>query len=57
MGDHLGHAYFGSLDNGLHVPAAAYLESDVPVHVIYEPTASNDERNLMGTLPVVPSMR
>jgi hypothetical protein len=28
----------------------AYLESDKPIHVIYEVSDSEDEHNLMGTL-------
>jgi PKD repeat protein len=44
-----GKAYFGSVSNGVQVSAGAYLESDMPVYVIYEDAATNDERNLLGT--------
>ncbi len=50
-GPHPGHVYFGNAANGVHIPAGAYLESEAPVYVMYEPAASNDEHNLMGTNP------
>ena len=44
-----GHVYFGDAVNGPHIPAGSYLEGEVPIAVTYEPAASNDEHNLMGT--------
>lgn len=47
-GDYPGKAYFGSPSNGTHIQFGAYLESDKPIHVIYEEARSNDERNMIG---------
>jgi parallel beta-helix repeat protein len=49
-GNHPGKAYFGSAENGVvGAHRGAYLESDKPIHVIYEASASQDEHNLIGT--------
>jgi len=39
---------FGDTTNGIHIGAGAILESDKPVYVIYESSATNDKHNLMG---------
>nr|VFK56040.1 MAG: hypothetical protein BECKTUN1418D_GA0071000_104010 [Candidatus Kentron sp. TUN] len=44
-----GKVYFGSHRNGVHLNAGATVESSDPVYLIYEDSAHNDERNLMGT--------
>jgi hypothetical protein len=45
-----GKAFFGSGENGsVGAQQGAYLESDKPIHVIYEASNSQDEHNLMGT--------
>jgi hypothetical protein len=50
-GNYPGKAYFGSAENGVvGAQQGAYLESDKPIHVIYESGDSEDEHNLMGTL-------
>jgi hypothetical protein len=50
-GNYPGKAYFGSAEKGVvGAQQGAYLESDKPIHVIYEVSASEDEHNLMGTL-------
>jgi hypothetical protein len=45
-----GKLYFGNELNGVHIGAGAYLESTKPIYVYYEAAASDDERNLIGTL-------
>ena len=45
-----GKAYFGATDNGIHIRARAILESNRPVYLMYEATASNGERNLLGVM-------
>lgn len=45
-----GKAYFGSVSNGLNINAGAYLESNLPIYVIYETSLRNDEHNLLGVL-------
>ncbi len=47
-GNRPGKAYFGSSSNGVHIQFGAYLESNNPIHVIYESAKSNDEHNLIG---------
>jgi hypothetical protein len=47
-GTYPGKVAFGSTTNGVHVGAGAIIESDKPVYVIYEPSATDDEHNLMG---------
>jgi hypothetical protein len=50
-GNYPGKAYFGSAQKGVvGAQQGAYLESDKPIHVIYETSGSEDEHNLMGTL-------
>ncbi|MEW8627044.1 MAG: hypothetical protein AB2551_14925 [Candidatus Thiodiazotropha sp.] len=50
-GNYPGKAYFGSAENDVvGAQQGAYLESDKPIHVIYEVVDSEDEHNLMGTL-------
>jgi parallel beta-helix repeat protein len=50
-GNHPGKAYFGSVENGaVGAHRGAYLESDKPIYMIYEVSASQDEHNLLGTL-------
>ncbi len=44
-----GKAYFGDSTNGTHIRAGAYLLSDQPIYVIYEPSATSDEHNLLGS--------
>ncbi len=48
-GNHPGKAYFGSRKDGAHIQFGAYLESNNPIHVIYENARSNDEHNMIGT--------
>jgi hypothetical protein len=49
-GNYPGKTYFGSAVNGVvGAQREAYLESDKPIHVIYEVSNSQDEHNLMGT--------
>ncbi len=43
-----GALYFGSGDSGVHINAGAYIESDAPVYLMYEASASEDEHNLLG---------
>lgn len=43
-----GKVYFGSATNGANIVAGARLESDKPVYAIYEASATDDERNLLG---------
>jgi hypothetical protein len=48
-GDYPGKVFFGRSDeNIVDIRQGSYLESTRPIHVIYEPTGSNDEHNLMG---------
>jgi hypothetical protein len=48
-GNHPGKAYFGISDsNGVSIPQESYLESNNPIHVIYEVSGSEDEHNLLG---------
>jgi len=47
-----GSARFGSSASGVHVSAGALLESSKPIVVYYEGSATNDEKNLIGTLGV-----
>jgi hypothetical protein len=50
-GNFPGKAYFGSPEKGVvGALQGAYLESDKPIHMIYEVSGSEDEHNLMGTL-------
>nr|VFJ97529.1 MAG: Prenyltransferase-like [Candidatus Kentron sp. LFY] len=44
-----GKVYFGSSNNGNHLAAGATIQSSEPVYLIYEDSAHDDERNLMGT--------
>jgi hypothetical protein len=49
-GNHPGKAFFGSDENGsVGAQQGAYLESDKPIHVIYEASNSQDEHILVGT--------
>ncbi|VFM94810.1 MAG: hypothetical protein BECKG1743D_GA0114223_100022 [Candidatus Kentron sp. G] len=43
-----GKVLFGSADNGAHISAGARIESNEPVYLMYEDSARDDERNLMG---------
>jgi hypothetical protein len=48
--DYPGKIYFGSAKNGVvGVKKGAYIESDKPIHLIYEVSQSQDEHNLLGT--------
>ncbi|MCP3878643.1 MAG: hypothetical protein GY701_09680, partial [Sulfitobacter sp.] len=47
-GTYPGKVYFGSTSNGVNIGAAARVESDAPVYVMYETAATNDEHNLLG---------
>jgi hypothetical protein len=49
QGNYPGKAYYGNGDsNGVSILQGSYLESDKPIHVIYEVTGSEDEHNLVG---------
>nr|VFJ54078.1 MAG: hypothetical protein BECKFW1821B_GA0114236_10177 [Candidatus Kentron sp. FW] len=43
-----GKIYFGSDTNGLHLAAGATIESSEPVYLMYEDSAHNGERSLLG---------
>ena len=43
-----GKLYFGSSTDGVNISAGAYIESDKPIYLIYEASATNDEHNLLG---------
>ena len=45
-----GKAYFGNSNNGTHIGAGAIIESNKPIFVIYEVSATNDEHNLLGII-------
>jgi hypothetical protein len=47
-GSYPGKAYFGSDARGVSIPQGSYLESDKPIHAIYEVSGSEDEHNLIG---------
>ncbi len=46
--NHPGKVYFGNPTNGMNTTAGTLLQSTKPIYVIYEPSASNDEHNLLG---------
>jgi hypothetical protein len=49
QGNRPGKAYYGISDsNRVSIPQGSYLESNNPIHVIYEVTGSEDEHNLVG---------
>jgi hypothetical protein len=47
-GEYPGKVYFGSTTDGVNIGAGAYVESDVPVYLMYEESVYNDEHNLLG---------
>jgi hypothetical protein len=48
-GNYSGKAYYGISDsNRVSVPQGSYLESNNPIHVIYEVSGSENEHNLVG---------
>lgn len=49
-GDIPGKLHLGSTDSGVHLPAGSRIDAETPVQVIYEAAASDDERNLLGSL-------
>ena len=49
-GQEPGMVFFGSQSDGVRINAGAILESTQPIYVYYESSATNDERNLLGSL-------
>ncbi|MGI9335467.1 MAG: leucine-rich repeat domain-containing protein [Gammaproteobacteria bacterium] len=49
-GEAPGKVYFGSSDNGVHVPAGSVITSEAPVYVTYEAAGVDDEHNLLGVV-------
>lgn len=47
-GEHPGKVYYGSTIDGANIGAGAYVESDVPIYLMYEASSKNDEHNLLG---------
>ncbi len=45
-----GKAYFGSADNGVNIPAGSYLIGSEPFYMVFESSATNDEKNILGHL-------
>ena len=54
-GTAVGKAYFGSNTSGANIASGSYLESDQPIYVMYEDSATNDEHNLLGSASSVSS--
>ncbi|MGB5706320.1 MAG: PKD domain-containing protein [Arenicellales bacterium] len=50
-----GKAFFGSNQNGVHVSAGASIQSSQPIFLYYESSATNDEKNLLGTRDASPN--
>nr|VFK24633.1 MAG: hypothetical protein BECKLPF1236A_GA0070988_104302 [Candidatus Kentron sp. LPFa]VFK35660.1 MAG: hypothetical protein BECKLPF1236C_GA0070990_104042 [Candidatus Kentron sp. LPFa] len=44
-----GKVYFGFDTDGVHLAGGTTIKSSEPIFLIYEDSAHNDERNLMGT--------
>ncbi|VAW68632.1 Calcium-binding acidic-repeat protein precursor (ARP) [hydrothermal vent metagenome] len=45
-----GKAYFGLATNGVNIPAGSYLIGSEPFYMIFEASATNDEKNILGHL-------
>ncbi|VAW57977.1 hypothetical protein MNBD_GAMMA11-2884 [hydrothermal vent metagenome] len=45
-----GKAYFGLATNGVNIPAGSYLTGDEAFYMIFEASATNDEKNILGHL-------
>ncbi len=49
ISDYPGKAYFGASTKGVHLPAGSIINAGAPIHLIYEASSDNGERNLLGS--------